>query len=262
MSITSIYKNKGKYLWAIHVESVIEKRAVLSIGRKEGSISEFNPEDSNLVFKWTDSETYQFTIKYKGDFLERQELVTKDDVTYALNYYTNLSENTLDNLRAMSEKTTEAIKGTANESFLKLMAEEFYSSYPEIFLEEESKKLLQHFLPQIKIEEELSNYINLLFKYYFNNPKSFPTNFGEETVTYEDHPLPIKGLVHLVLYYISNKDKGVVMTDFLYGISTDALVEEYQEFLEAIFQAYKKINNDLWAVNFIIETLNQKTQNI
>ena len=52
------------------------------------------------------------------------------------------------------------------------------------------------------------------------------------------------------------------MTDFLYGISTYALVEEYQEFLEAIFQAYKKINNDLWAVNFIIETLNQKTENI
>lgn len=262
MSVISIYKNKEKYVWASHIESVREKRVVLSLGRQVGDITQFAPVGSNLVFHWTKLGSYQFTVKYKGDYLEKQDSVTKDDVTYALNYYTNLSESALVNLRVMSIKTSEAIKGTGDNSFLKLMADEFYSTYPEIFKNEGNKKLLQHFLPQIKYKEELSNYLNLLIKYYCNNPKSFATPKGDKMFSYDDYPLPSKYLVHLVLYYISNKDKGVAMVGFLYGLSTQELVEEYQEFLEVIFQAYKKINNDLWAVNFIIETLNEKTQNI
>ena len=151
----------------------------------------------------------------------------------------------------------QTINQTACKSFSILMTDELCANYPEVFPDEESQKILKYFLPQMGSKEELSNYLNLLMKYHSNNPSSFSDTLGDEMVKYEVS-LPKQGLVHLVLNYIASRDKEVPLISFLYGISIKELLEEYREFLEAIYQAYKKINNDLWAVNFIIETLNKK----
>jgi hypothetical protein len=109
MSVISIYLKNGKYTYALHIESLRKKSAILSHGRKEGNISEYSPEGTDLTFSWIDSGTTQFLVKYKDADLEKKTSPSEKDVVDLLNYYTGLSTKSLHDLKIKCSLTKEKL---------------------------------------------------------------------------------------------------------------------------------------------------------
>jgi hypothetical protein len=99
MSVISIYRKNEKYTYCTHLESVREKRAILSQGRGDSDITEYSPEGTDLTFTWIDSGTVQFIVKYKDVDLEKKTNISKENLVDVLNYYTGLSTKSLNDLK-------------------------------------------------------------------------------------------------------------------------------------------------------------------